>query len=158
MKVKKMGAVVFVGHLFRAEILTVDYMKAVINKLFAFEDEYVWDCLCSLLLIVGRDMEAKKQDLALCLKKMQEVADKRQLSASARDKLKLLVECRRNKWRQVTAVQSEHNYTQHPTATALGDGLEQDDAWLLDTLEHVVLPRRVVRNEMRRARDSFNEF
>jgi len=158
MKVKKMGAVVFVGHLFRAEILTVDYMKAVINKLFAFEDEYVWDCLCSLLLIVGRDMEAKKQDLALCLKKMQEVADKRQLSASARDKLKLLVECRRNKWRQVTAVQSEHNYTQEQTATALGDGLEQDDAWLLDTLEHVVLPRRVVRNEMRRARDSFNEF
>lgn len=156
-KVKKMGAVVFVGHLFRAEILAVDYMKALINKLFSFEDEYVWDCLCSLLLIIGCDMEAKKQDLALCLKKMQEVADKRQLSASARDKLKLLVECRRNKWRQVTAVQSEHNYTIKQTAPVLGDSSEQDDAWLLDTLGHVVLPRRVVRNEMRQARDRFNE-
>jgi hypothetical protein len=156
-KVKKMGAVVFVGHLFRAEILTVDYMKAVINKLFAFEDEYVWDCLCSLLLIIGRDMEAKKQDLALCLKKMQEVVDKRQLSASARDKLKLLVEYRRNKWRQVAAVQNEHNHTLKQTAPVLSDCSKQDDAWFLDTLVHVVPPRRVLRNEMRQARDWFNE-
>jgi hypothetical protein len=156
-KVKKMGAVVFVGHLFRAEILAVGYMKAVINKLFSFEDGYVWDCLCSLLMIIGRDMEAKKQDLGLCLKKMQEVADKRQLSAGARDKLKLLVECRRNKWRHVTAVQSEHNYTGQQTAPVLSDGSEQDDAWVLDTLGHVVMPRRLLRKEMRRARDKFNE-
>jgi hypothetical protein len=156
-KVKKMGVVVFVGHLFRAEILDVDYVKAVINKLFSFEDEYVWDCLCSLLLIIGRDMEAKKQDLTLCLKKMQEVADKRQLSESARDKMKLLVECRRNKWREVTAVQSEQNYTVKQTAPVLSYGSEHDDAWLLDTLGHVVLPRRVLRKEVRRARDRFNE-
>jgi hypothetical protein len=156
-KVKKMGVVVFVGHLFRAEILALDYMKVVINKLFSFEDEYVWDCLCSLLLIIGRDMEAKKQDMAVCLKKMQEVVDRRQLSASARDRLKLLVECRRNKWRQVTAVQSEHNYILKQTAPVLSDGSERDDAWFLDTLGHVVLPRQVMRNEMRRARDRFNE-
>jgi hypothetical protein len=151
-KDKKMGVVMFVGHLFRAEILAVDYMKAVINKLFSFEDEYVWDCLCSLLLIIGRDMEAKKQDLALCLKKMQDVVGKRQLPASARDKLRLVVDCRRNKWRQVTAVQSEHNYT-----VKQNDGSEREDAWVLDTLGHVVLPRQVLRNEMRRAKDRFNE-
>jgi hypothetical protein len=156
-KAKKMGVVVFVGHLFRADILTVDYMKAVINKLFSFEDEYVWDCLCSLLLIIGRDMEAKKQDLALCLNKMHEVVDERQLSASARDKLKLLVEYRRNKWRQVAAVQSEHSYTLKQTAPVLSDGSKQDDAWALNTLGHVVLPRRVLRNEMSQARDRFNE-
>jgi len=156
-KVKKMGVVVFVGHLFKAEILTVDYMKTVINKLFSSEDEYVWDCLCSLLLIIGRDMETKKQDLALCLEKMQEVVDKRQLSATARDKLKLVVECRRNKWRQVAAVQSEHNNTLKQTEPVLSDGSERDDAWFVDTLGYVVLPRQVLRNEMRQARDGFNE-
>jgi len=156
-KVKKMGAVVFAGHLFRVEILTVDDMKGLINKLFSSEDEYVWDCLCSLLLIIGRDMEAKKQDLALCLNKMQEVADKRQLSASARDKLKQLVEYRRNKWRQVAAVPSEQNYTLRRTAPVLSDGSERDDAWVQETLGHVVLPRSVLRNEMRRAADRFNE-
>lgn len=132
-KDKKMGAVVFIGHLFRAEILDVYYMKALIEELFSFEDEYVWDCLCSLLLIIGHDMEAKKQDLALFLKKMQEVADKRQLSASAREKLELVFECRRNKWRQVTVVQSEHGYTPQQTAPVLGDGSRQDDAWVVDT-------------------------
>jgi hypothetical protein len=156
-KVKKMGAVLFVGYLFRAEILDVLYMKAVINKLFSIEDEDVWDCLCSLILIIGRDMEAKKQDLAVCLKKMQEVVDKRQLSASARDKLKHLIECRRSKWRQVTAVQSELNYAVTQTAPGQGGGCEQDDAWTLDTLEHIVLPRRVLRDQMRHARDRFNE-
>jgi len=156
-KDKKMGVVVFVGHLFRAEILDVDYMKDVINKLFSFEDEYVWDCLCSLLLIIGRDMEAKKQDLALCLKKMEEAVDKRQLSASARDKLRLVVECRRNKWRQVTALHSEQNYNLKQTALVPSGGSERDDAWVLDTLGHVVLPRQVLRNEMRRAKDRFNE-
>jgi hypothetical protein len=173
MKVKKMGAVVFAGHLFRAEILTVDYMKRLINKLFSSEDEYVWDCLCSLLLIIGGDMEAKKQDLALWLNKMQEVVDKRQLSASARDKLKQLVECRRNKWRQVADVPSEHNYTPNQTspvlsvpsehytpnqtAPVLSDGSERDDVWVQETMGHVRQPRRVLRNEMRRATDRFNE-
>jgi hypothetical protein len=156
-KVNKMGAIVFVGHLFRAEILAIEYMKVVINKLFSIEDEDVWDCLCSLLLIIGRDMEAKKQDLAMCLKKMQEVVDKRQLSTSARDKLKYLVECRRNKWRHVTAVQSEYNYTMKPTAPGHSGGWERDDAWVLGTLRHVVLPRRVLRDQMRQARDRFNE-
>ena len=170
-KVEKMGAIVFVGHLFRAEILTVDHMKAVIKKLFSSEHEHAWDCLCSLLLIIGRDMEAKKQDLALCLEKMHEVVDKRQLSATARDKLKHVVECRRNKWRQDAAVQSEHNYTLKQTAPVLSDGSERDDArvpvlsdgserddaWVLDTLPHVEMPRKVLRNEMRQARDRLNE-
>ena len=157
MKVKKMGAVVFAGHLFRAEILTVDYMKDLINELFSSEDEYVWDCLCSLLLIIGGDMEARKQDLALWLNKMQEVVDKRQLSASARDKLKQLVECRRNKWRQVADVPSEHNYAPNQTAPVLSDGSERDDVWVQETMGHVRQPRRVLRNEMRRAADRFNE-
>ena len=156
-KVKKMGAVVFVGHLFRAEILTVDHMKSVINKLFSSEDEYVWDCLCSLLLIIGGDMEAKKEDLGVCLDKMQEAADKRELSATARDTLKLVAESRRNKWRQVAAVQNEHNYNQRQTAPVLSDGSERDDAWAVDTLQHVAMPRRTMRNEMRQAKDRFNE-
>ena len=156
-RMKKMGVVVFVGHLFRVDILTVECMKAVINKLFSFEDEYVWNCLCSLLLLIGGDMEAKKQDLALCLKKMQEVADERQLSASAREKLKHLVECRRNKWRQVTGVQDEIGFAWKQGVRVSIEGNYSDDSWALGTLGHVVLPRRVIRDQMRQAKDKFNE-
>ncbi|GFG28483.1 hypothetical protein Cfor_07331 [Coptotermes formosanus] len=156
-RLKKMGTVVFAGHLFRAQILSADDMKAVINKLFSLEDEDVWDCLCSLLLIIGRDMEAKKQDLTSCLMKMKEVADKRQLSASAREKLKRVIECKRNKWRELNAVCSEYNRSLKQEAPRLSDSDDQDDAWALGTLAHVAWPRRVLRHQMRQARDRFNE-
>ena len=156
LKLQKMGTVVFVGHLFRAQILTVDYMKTVINKLFSLEDEDVWDCLCSLLLIIGRDMEAKKQDLGLCLMKMQKVVDKRQLSSSARDKLKWVVESRQNKWRQVKTVSAEDNFAPKKAARRLSDSYE-DPQWAVGTLARVQWPRGVLRDHMRQARDGFNE-
>lgn len=156
-KLKKMGTVLFVGHLFMAQILSVDDMKVVIKKLFALEDEDVWDCLCSLLLIIGRDMEAKKQDLASCLRKMQEVADKRKLSATAREKLRHVIECRQNKWRQSGTVCSGHIFTLQQEAPWQRDSYEEDDARGLGSLTQVSWPRRVLKDKMRQARDKFNE-
>jgi hypothetical protein len=159
-KLKKMGTVMFLGQLFKSQILTVNTMRVVINTLASLADEEVWDCLCSLLLLIGSDMEAKKQDLALCLMKMQEIASKRQLSASARNQLKQVIECRRNKWRPFETVYSAHSSARNEVRPRLSEDREEigeHDEWALGTLTHIVVPRRVLRNHMRQAKNRFNE-
>jgi hypothetical protein len=156
-KLKKMGSVMFLGHLFRAQMLTVNVMKAVITKLFSLEDEDSWNCLCSLLLFIGRDMEARKQDLGSCLRKMREAVDKRQLSANARHNVELVTERRRNKWRQVETLRGLHYNFPKLGPSMLGEEHEEDDAWALGTLSHIVVPRRVLKNQLRQAKDRFNQ-
>lgn len=156
-KLKKMGSVMFLCHLFRAQMLSVNIMKAVIAKLFSLEDEDSWNCLCSLLLFIGCDMEARKQDLGSCLRKMREAADKRKLSANAMHNLELVLESRRNKWRQVETVSGLFCDSMKRQPSMLDEDHEEDDAWALGTLSHVVLPRRVVRNHLRQAKDRFNQ-
>jgi hypothetical protein len=138
-------------------MLTVNVMKAMINKLFSLEDEDSWNCLCSLLLLIGPDMEARKQDLALCLRKMQEAVGKRQLSATARGNLERVIQRRRNKWKQVETVCSPHYTTLKRDPQPLDEGLQEDDAWALGTLSQIELPRRILRNQMRQAKHRFNK-
>jgi len=161
-KLKKLGTVMFLGHLFKAQMLPVNMMQAVINKLLSLADEDVWECLCSLLLLIGRDMEAKKQDLALCLTKMQEMLKKRQLPANARAQLKRVIECRGNKWKKVETVYSAYSSTRKRDPLPVCETTEthkddDDDAWAFGTLTHIVVPRRVLRNQMRQAKHRFNE-
>jgi hypothetical protein len=158
-KLKKMGIVMFLGQLFKSEILTVNFMRVLINTLFSRVDEDVWDCLCCVLLLIGSDMEAKKQDVALCLMKMQEMVSKRQLPANARNQLNRVIECRRNKWRPVETVYSEHSSTLKQFPPRLSEDHEENgehDAWALGTLTHIVVPRRVLRNQLRQAKNRFN--
>jgi hypothetical protein len=156
-KLKKTGSVMFLGHLFRAQMLTVNVMKAVIAKLFSLEDEDSWNCLCFLLLLIGRDMEARKQDLGLCLTKMREVVDTRQLSASARHNLELVTERRRNKWKQVETLRGLHSIFPKRGPSVLVEDHEEDDAWATGTLSHIVVPRRVLRNQLRQSKNRFNQ-
>jgi hypothetical protein len=159
-KLKKMSTVMFLGQLFKAQFLTVNIMRVVISRLFSLVDEDVWNCLCSLLLLIGSDMEAKKQDLARCLMKMQEMVSKRQLSESARNQLKRVIECRRNKWRQTETVCSEYSFNLQRIPPQLyedHEDCEDYDAWAMGTLSHVVFPRRVLRNQMRQAKYKFNQ-
>jgi hypothetical protein len=157
-KMKRIGCVMFLGHLFKAQMVSVNVMKGVITKLFSLEDEDSWNCLCSLLLLIGRDMEVRKQDLGSCLTKMREAADKRQLSANARHNLELVSESKRNKWRQVETLYGLYSNFPKRGSSMLGDNdHEEDDAWALGTLSHIVLPRRVMRNQLRQAKDKFNQ-
>lgn len=156
-KLYKIGSVVFLGHLFMAQMLTVDVMKAVISKLFSLEDEDSWNCLCSLLLFTGREMEARKLSLARCLKKMRDVLHKRHFSTTAAYNLELVTEYRRDKWGQVESVRDPCDTIQKPAPSRLREDDEEDDAWAVGTLSHIVVPRRVLRNQMRQAKDRFNE-
>jgi hypothetical protein len=156
-KLKKMGSVMFLGHLFRTQMLSLNIMKAVIAKLFSLEDEDSWNCLCSLLLLIGCDMEARKQDLGSCLRKMHEAVAKRQLSASAIHNLELVRQSRRNEWRQVETVSGLFCDFMKRGTSMMGEDHEEDDSWALGTLSHVVLPRRVLRNQLREAKDRFNQ-
>ncbi|XP_023709005.1 eukaryotic translation initiation factor 4 gamma 1-like [Cryptotermes secundus] len=157
-KWKKIGCVMLLGHLFKAQMLTVNVMKAAITKLFSLEDEDSWNCLCSLLLLIGRDMEASKQDLGSCLTKMSEAVSKRQLSESARHNLKLVSESRRNEWRKVEVLRGLYcDFPKRGPSVMGEDHKEDDDAWALGTLSHIVVPRRVLRNQMRQAKGRFNQ-
>jgi hypothetical protein len=156
-KLKKMGSLMFLGHLFRAEMLSVNIMKAVIAKLFSLEDEDSWNYLCSLLLFIGHDMEARKQDLGSCLRKMRDAVAKRRLSASAMHNLELVCKRRRNGWRQVETVSGLFCDFMKRGQSMMDDDHEEDDAWALGTLSRVVLPRRVLRDQLRQAKDRFNQ-
>lgn len=159
-KFNKMGTVMFLGQLFKCQILTVHFMRVVINRLFSLIDEDVWNFLCSLLLLIGSEMETQKQDLGLCLTKMQDMISKRQLPASAKDQLKHVIKCRQNKWIPPDTLCRELRSALKQVSPLLGrfqEGYEEHDEWALGTLTHVVVPRRVLRNQLRQAKNGFNE-
>lgn len=157
---KKMGIVIFLGNLFKSDILTLNTMRKVIKKLFSVIDEDVCYCLCSLLLLVGHDMEAKKQDLSMCLTKVQEVIDKKGLSKRVKEQLERVIECKRNRWKQVVIPHYgciyTFNWDMDMTALSLNEDSEDFD-WAMGTLSHVALPRRVMKNQMRQAKIRCNQ-
>ena len=62
LKKRRLGNIKFIGELYKLEMLTARIMHEIVKKLLSMGDEESLDCLCNLLIIVGRklDVETKK--------------------------------------------------------------------------------------------------
>ena len=88
LKKRRLGNIKFIGELYKLEMLTARIMHEIVKKLLSMRDEESLDCLCNLLMIVGRklDVETKKRlsyrepqkglnDLSVYLHELEKIKD-----------------------------------------------------------------------------------
>lgn len=88
LKKRRLGNIKFIGELYKLEMLTARIMHEIVKKLLSMGDEESLDCLCNLLIIVGRklDVETKKRlsyrvpqhglnDLSVYLHELEKIKD-----------------------------------------------------------------------------------
>ena len=88
LKKRRLGNIKFIGELYKLEMLTARTMHEIVKKLLSMGDEESLDCLCNLLIIVGRklDVETKKwlsyrvpqhglNDLSVYLHELEKIKD-----------------------------------------------------------------------------------
>ncbi|XP_044726466.1 eukaryotic translation initiation factor 4 gamma 1-like isoform X3 [Chrysoperla carnea] len=100
-RLKSVGNVRFIGELFKQQMLTASIMmKCLKNLLNGIEEENL-ECLCKLLITVGKDLEIeKKMSLESFFQTMQEIVDRKhgKISSRVRFMLQDVIELRNNKW------------------------------------------------------------
>ena len=87
-----MGNIIFVGELYKEEMLTARIMHGCVQKLLSMRDEESLECLCKLLMTVGKklNVETKERlskgpqnglkDLYAYLKEMKKIKNDKQVA------------------------------------------------------------------------------
>ncbi|XP_014211626.1 eukaryotic translation initiation factor 4 gamma 3 [Copidosoma floridanum] len=99
MRIKSVGNIIFVGELFKQNMLTCKIMHQCIQHLLLQHDEENLESLCKLLTTIGKALESKGNDLSGPFKQMQQIADsKGTVSSRIRFMLRDVIDLRINKW------------------------------------------------------------
>lgn len=106
-KRRYLGNVRFIGELFKLNMLTVNIIHDCLKELLIQEAEHPLECLCCLLSIVGRDLDAGRNHYCDELvddtidghfKQMREIANKAETTSRVRFMLQNVMELRLNNW------------------------------------------------------------
>lgn len=100
-RLKSVGNVKFIGELFKEQMLTANIMVRCLQNLIDKIEEENLECLCKLLITIGKDLEVtKKINLDSFFDKMQSIVDtkRNKISSRVRFMLQDVIELRCNKW------------------------------------------------------------
>ena len=108
---KSLGNIIFIGELYKLQMLTARIMHEVIKKLLQTRDELSLQCLCRLLISVGQilDQETTQRlskgpqnglnDLSVYFSKMVEITQDIKVSSRVRSHLQFVIELRLAGWK-----------------------------------------------------------
>ena len=128
LKRKSLRNIIFIGELYKMQMLTARIMHGVINKLLQTRDELSLQCLCRLLISVGQilDQETTQRlskkwqriannglnDLSVYFSKMVEITQDTKVSSRVRSHLQFVIELRVADWKLGRGVAGKNTLAQ----------------------------------------------
>ena len=116
---RSLGNIIFIGELYKLQMLTARIMHGVINKLLQTRDELSLQCLCRLLISVGQilDQETTQRlskgpqnglnDLSVYFSKMVEITQDTKVSSRVRSHLQFVIQLRLADWKKTMETTEE---------------------------------------------------